>query len=414
MKWTYIFSVMILFSCTSPQEKIFIPKDIVIAHRGSTYWTPEETEAAYRWARNMGADYLEVDIQRTKDGVLLALHDPSLERTTNAKKVFQDTNRCRASDFTYEEMMQLDAGVWFNVAYPERARLGYTPSLAKLKATDRVAVSFTKDGKVSDSLVIQETYIGGKQYVSTLEDVIRIAEGYCIARDSLGNRLYKTERRNGKLVYHFYYVKDPKDSEDRPGVYIETKEPDLFPGVEKDLFQHLQWLGWNVLTKPVTDTILYRNAKVRVGKTSAKVILQTFSPHSLKNLYAEFKGRVPTTLLLWQGDANMPHNDSVSYFENLKLAHDYGAQIIGPSIGGFPNNYDDLLTEENFQWIRGQGFIIHPYSFDTEDQTKIYGKRCDGMFTNRTDLTSLYYYKQGRRQKIVPRDAEKVLSDLEY
>jgi len=188
----------------------------------------------------------------------------------------------------------------------------------------------------------------------------------------------------------------------------------LFPGVEKDLFKHLQWLGWNVLTKPVADTLLYRNAKVRVGKTSAKVILQTFSPHSLKNLYAEFKGRVPTTLLLWQGDANMPHNDSVSYFENLKLAHDYGAQIIGPSIGGFPNNYDDLLTEENFQWIRGQGFIIHPYSFDTEDQTKIYGKRCDGMFTNRTDLTSLYYYKQGRRQKIVPRDAEKVLSDLEY
>ena len=37
------------------EEELFIPKDIVIAHRGTTYWAPEETEMAYRWARNIGA-----------------------------------------------------------------------------------------------------------------------------------------------------------------------------------------------------------------------------------------------------------------------------------------------------------------------------------------------------------------------
>ena len=37
----------------------YVPMYAVIAHRGSTFWTPEETEAAYRWAREMGADYLE-------------------------------------------------------------------------------------------------------------------------------------------------------------------------------------------------------------------------------------------------------------------------------------------------------------------------------------------------------------------
>ena len=69
----------------------YMKEDMIIAHRGSTFWTPEETEAAYRWARNMGADYLELDLQRTKDGVLLALHDNNLRRTSNIASVLPGT-----------------------------------------------------------------------------------------------------------------------------------------------------------------------------------------------------------------------------------------------------------------------------------------------------------------------------------
>ena len=47
----------------------YVPLYAVIAHRGSTYWAPEETESAWRWAREMGADYLESDLQCSKDGV---------------------------------------------------------------------------------------------------------------------------------------------------------------------------------------------------------------------------------------------------------------------------------------------------------------------------------------------------------
>ena len=50
----------------------YVPLYACVAHRGSTYWAPEETEAAWRWARNMGADYLESDLQVTKDGVTVA------------------------------------------------------------------------------------------------------------------------------------------------------------------------------------------------------------------------------------------------------------------------------------------------------------------------------------------------------
>ena len=48
----------------------YVPDYAVMAHRGSTFWAPEETESAWHWAREMGADYLESDLQCTKDGVI--------------------------------------------------------------------------------------------------------------------------------------------------------------------------------------------------------------------------------------------------------------------------------------------------------------------------------------------------------
>ena len=69
----------------------YVPLYAVIAHRGSTYWAPEETESAWRWAREMGADYLESNLQCSKDGVIIANHDESLKRTTNIEEVFGST-----------------------------------------------------------------------------------------------------------------------------------------------------------------------------------------------------------------------------------------------------------------------------------------------------------------------------------
>jgi len=102
-----------------------IPRPAVIAHRGASYLAPEETEPAYILARDLGADYLEMDIQRTKDHVLVAFHDDSVERTTNAAKVFPGREKGNIADFTLAELKQLDAGTWFNQTYPKRARAKY-------------------------------------------------------------------------------------------------------------------------------------------------------------------------------------------------------------------------------------------------------------------------------------------------
>ena len=57
----------------------------LLAHRGASYLAPEATRPAYLMARELGVDYLELDLQRTRDGILVALHDDTLSRTSNIR-----------------------------------------------------------------------------------------------------------------------------------------------------------------------------------------------------------------------------------------------------------------------------------------------------------------------------------------
>jgi len=108
-------------------------KKILVAHRGASAYAPEHTVEAYRLAIEQGADFVEQDLQITKDGVLVCLHDLTLERTTNVEEVFPDRFRADVSDdqppnsqpakhwyvsdFTLNEIKRLDAGSWFNAKF---------------------------------------------------------------------------------------------------------------------------------------------------------------------------------------------------------------------------------------------------------------------------------------------------------
>jgi len=100
------------------------PRKLLVAHRGASAYAPEHTMAAYRLALEQGADFVEQDLGVTRDGVLICLHDPTLERTTDAEQVFPDrfkqvdgVRRWFAADFTLDEIKRLDAGVWFAPKY---------------------------------------------------------------------------------------------------------------------------------------------------------------------------------------------------------------------------------------------------------------------------------------------------------
>jgi glycerophosphoryl diester phosphodiesterase len=107
------------------------PKPLLIAHRGASGYAPEHTFAAYKLAMEQGADFVEQDLQVTKDGVLICLHDPDLARTTDVAEAFPNRATLRdpeetgtpkrgwyTVDFTLAEIKRLDAGSWFNRANP--------------------------------------------------------------------------------------------------------------------------------------------------------------------------------------------------------------------------------------------------------------------------------------------------------
>ncbi|MBL1084872.1 glycerophosphodiester phosphodiesterase [Streptomyces actinomycinicus] len=89
----------------------------VIAHRGASAYAPENTLAAIDKAAELGFTWVENDVQRTKDGRLVVLHDDSLQRTTNVEDVFPGRAPWKVKDFTAAEVARLDAGSWFSPAY---------------------------------------------------------------------------------------------------------------------------------------------------------------------------------------------------------------------------------------------------------------------------------------------------------
>ncbi|MDH6583899.1 glycerophosphoryl diester phosphodiesterase [Streptomyces sp. SAI-133] len=90
---------------------------VVIAHRGGSAYAPENTLAAVDEAARLGAVWVENDVQRTKDGELVVLHDDSLQRTTDVEQVFPARAPWKVKDFTAAEIARLDAGRWFGAAY---------------------------------------------------------------------------------------------------------------------------------------------------------------------------------------------------------------------------------------------------------------------------------------------------------
>lgn len=90
------------------------PPDVsVIAHRGSSGAAPENTIAAVRLALAHRSDVVENDVQRTRDGELVIMHDTTLARTTDVEQVFPARAPWNVADFTLAEIKQLDAGSWF-------------------------------------------------------------------------------------------------------------------------------------------------------------------------------------------------------------------------------------------------------------------------------------------------------------
>lgn len=81
----------------------------IVCHRGANEYAPENTYPAAQRCIEWGVDYLEIDVNRSKDGVFYLFHGPGLERTTNGQGYFPERSAA--------EIDELDAGSWFSPAF---------------------------------------------------------------------------------------------------------------------------------------------------------------------------------------------------------------------------------------------------------------------------------------------------------
>jgi glycerophosphoryl diester phosphodiesterase len=142
---------------------------IVIGHRGASGFLPEHTLQSYRLAIKLGADYIEPDLVATKDGVLIARHEPNITATTNVED------------------------------HPEFAGRRTTKTVDGEAQTGFFASDFTlaeiKTLRAKQTRTPRPTRFDGKFKIPTLQEVINLAK--------------RESRRRGRTI----------------GIYPETKHP---------------------------------------------------------------------------------------------------------------------------------------------------------------------------------------------
>ena len=172
---------------------------LVAAHRGASGYLPEETIEAYVKAIELGADFIELDLVSTKDGVLIARHDPNLGISTDVDKHPEFAARKRTKSVDGETQTG-----WFSDDF----------TLAEIKTLGAIS---------TDAQRPQE--FNGKFKVPTLQEVIDLAK--------------RKSQETGRTI----------------GIYPETKNPSYFRQLglqlEDKLLAMLSEAGWNSRTAPV-------------------------------------------------------------------------------------------------------------------------------------------------------------------
>ncbi len=169
---------------------------IVMSHRGFNDVAPENTMAAFKKALQVGADMIELDVHLSKDGELIVMHDPTVDRTTNGTGSIIDK--------TLAEIKQLDASNKFSGIFKGE----------KIPTLDEV-LQFAKD-KISVNVeikkeAIEEEPAPGK---GVEEKVVRLLEKYGMVEHSLicsfsGLALTRVKQFNPRIPTSYLIVTEP-------------------------------------------------------------------------------------------------------------------------------------------------------------------------------------------------------------
>ena len=280
---------------------------LVVGHRGASGYRPEHTLASYELAARMGADYIEPDVVSTKDGVLVARHENEISGTTDV-----EAHPEFASRRTTRQIDGRPVTGWFTEDFT-------LAELRTLRAEERLP-----------DVREENTLYNGLYQVPTLDEVLAL-------RAQLSREL-------GREI----------------GVYIETKHPSYFDGIDLSL----------------EEPLLADLGEAKLDGPHSPVFIQSFETANLREL--DGRGvRVPLVQLLSATGA--PYDfiaaGSTRTYADLSTAAGLAevaayAEGVGPEKGQvIPRDPDGTLGEPTsfVHDAHAAGLLVHPYTFRNEN-----------------------------------------------
>jgi glycerophosphoryl diester phosphodiesterase len=187
-------------------------RPLVIAHQGGELLAPSNTIAAFTNAANMAVDVLDTDLHITKDGYLVAIHDPTVDRTTNGHG--------KIADLTLKEIQKLDAGYHFkdlqgHTSY--RGKGAYIPTVEELfQSFGNLRWSLEiKDDNPTDRYdemsaklwsLIQKYHMEDKVFISAFDqNILSIFDKY--AKDRVAISAGRQEVKSF-VLFHKFFLRD--------------------------------------------------------------------------------------------------------------------------------------------------------------------------------------------------------------
>jgi glycerophosphoryl diester phosphodiesterase len=212
---------------------------LLIAHRGASGLAPENTHAAFRTALNYQPDFIECDVQLTKDKHVVVIHDATVDRTSSLKGAI--------SDLTLAELQQGDYGKWYGQPYLNEP----IPTL------EEVITTYTNQTKLNIEIKGDDT---PEDYIPRILDLLKDTNGVpnCIITSFHHTYLLELAQLDSQVVTGLIFAHEPSfEYLSQPWKYLSVHHKLLtatFVDAAHD--HHKQVFAWTVNSIETMNTLI--------------------------------------------------------------------------------------------------------------------------------------------------------------
>jgi glycerophosphoryl diester phosphodiesterase len=284
-----------------------------IAHRGARTFAPENTLAAFAKALNFDCPMFEIDVHRSRDGELIVHHDDQLTRCTDIKTKFPGRDSYYVSDFSWNELNELDAGSWYvkQLMLPAHRRDYPLNSLTQEELDQYLSqedVAYYASGRIklptlketlefaqeSGLMINIELKMIPRMYPGLTDDVVSLIERMELTRQVLissfdHEQLVAVRRRSNSIATAVL----TGDRLAYPGDYLKLLDADAYHP-STDAVGLASWRG-NVEPSGWTD-VLESGRRINVWTCNDKKQMRQLLAAGVTGLISDFPNRVEEVL----------------------------------------------------------------------------------------------------------------------